>query len=101
MNKARQRTIVMAETTTPPNYLRIWYWLIGLALGSVLLSQLPLPHVIIVGLIFAAATAKAVLVALYYMHLRGEQLLIYSLALVPLVLLAPLLLVLLPDIAWR
>ena len=44
---------------------------------------------------------KAVLVALYYMHLRFERLLIYSLVLVPLAVFAILLLVLLPDIAWH
>jgi cytochrome c oxidase subunit 4 len=80
----------------------VWWWLVGLGLASVLVSTLlPVPHALVVGLIFAAAVVKAVLVALYYMHLRFERLLIYALVLVPLVFLAVLLLVLLPDIAWH
>ena len=70
--------------THHPNYVAIWYWLIGLALGSVLISALPLPHTVTLVIIFAAAFIKAWLVALYYMHLRFERLLIVSLVLVPL-----------------
>mgnify|MGYP001589066248 CR=1 FL=1 len=84
-----------------PNYVAVWYWLLGLALASVLVSALPLSRTFTVVLVFAAATVKALLVALYYMHLRFERWLIYTLALVPLVLLGVLLLVLLPEIASR
>ena len=56
-------------------------------------------HTFTVVLVFAAATVKALLVALYYMHLRFERRLVYALALVPLVLFGMLLLVLLPEIA--
>jgi cytochrome c oxidase subunit 4 len=81
-----------------PNYVTIWYWLVGLALVSVFSSALPLPHELVLVLIFSAALVKAVLVALYYMHLRFEQLLIYFLVLVPLVSFFILLLVLLADL---
>ena len=84
-----------------PNYVLVWYWLLGLALASVLVSALPLSHTFTVVLVFAAATAKAWLVALYYMHLRFERRLVYALVLVPLVLFGMLLLVLLPEIAYR
>lgn len=82
-----------------PNYVAIWYWLIGLALASVVVSALPLPHTVITAIIFAAALVKAVLVVLYYMHLRFERLLVYALLGVPLLFFAILVLVLLPDIA--
>ena len=81
-----------------PNYVAIWYWLVGLALVSVLSSALPLPHELVLVLIFTAAFVKAVLVALYYMHLRFEQLLIYVLVFAPLVSFVILVLVLLADI---
>lgn len=81
-----------------PNYVAIWYWLVGLALVSVLVSALPLPHALVLVLIFTAAFVKAVLVALYYMHLRFERLLIYFLVFVPLVSFVILLLVLISDI---
>ena len=64
-----------------------------------MISFLPLPHPLIIVLFFATPAVKAVLVALYYMHLRFERLLIHSLVLVPLAFFAILLLVLLPDIA--
>lgn len=86
---------------THPNYVAIWYWLVGLALVSVLLSALPIPHGLTLVIIFAVAFVKALLVALYYMHLRFEQLLIYSLVLVPLAFFLILLLVLVPDIAFH
>lgn len=90
---------MLGSEQTHPNYLAIWYWLVGLALVSVLVSALPLPHGLILVMIFAAAVVKALLVALYYMHLRFEQLLITSLVLVPLAFFLILLLVLFPDIA--
>jgi cytochrome c oxidase subunit 4 len=84
-----------------PNYVAIWYWLVGLALVSVLVSGLPLPHELVLVVIFAAAFVKAVLVALYYMHLRFEQLLIYFLVLVPLTSFIILVVVLLADITLQ
>ena len=91
----------MSGTRTHPNYVLVWYWLLGLALASVLVSALPVSHTFTVVLVFAAATVKAVLVALYYMHLRFERRLVYALVLVPLVLFGILLLVLVPEIARR
>ena len=91
----------MTMHTTPqqhPNYITIWYWLVGLVLVSVLISALPLPHGLVLALIFAAAVVKAALVALYYMHLRFEQLLIYALVFVPLMFFMLLVLVLFSDI---
>ncbi|MBM3224173.1 MAG: hypothetical protein FJZ47_10260 [Candidatus Tectomicrobia bacterium] len=83
------------------NYRLVLYWLLGLAIGSVLLSQLPLPHTFTVVLIFVAATVKAWLVVWYFMHLRFEHMLIPALILTPMLAFAILLLVLYPDIAWR
>ena len=85
------------QTHSHPNYVVIWYWLIGLALGSVIVSSLPLPHLLILVIIFAAAFVKAWLVALYYMHLRFERLLIFSLVVIPLAFFVILLLVLFYD----
>jgi cytochrome c oxidase subunit 4 len=83
-----------------PNYVAIWYWLVGLALISVLVSALPLPHGLVLVLIFAAAFTKAVLVALYYMHLRFERLLIFLLVFAPLLGFVILVLVLFADIKF-
>jgi caa(3)-type oxidase subunit IV len=83
-----------------PNYVVVWYWLIGLALVSVFSSALPIPHELGLVLIFAAALVKVVLVALYYMHLRFAQLLIYALVIVPLASFFVLVLVLFADITF-
>ncbi|MFQ5882902.1 MAG: cytochrome C oxidase subunit IV family protein [Candidatus Methylomirabilales bacterium] len=82
-----------------PNYLAVWLWLVGLVIASVAISSLPLPKAATVSLIFVVAGVKAVLVALNFMHLKFERLLIYSLAIVPLVLFFILTAVLFPDIA--
>jgi len=93
--------MTMIGERTHPNYVLVWYWLLGLALASVLVSALPLSHMFTIVLVFTAAMVKALLVALYYMHLRFERWLIYALALMPLVLFGILLLVLLPEMAGR
>ena len=84
-----------------PNYVLIWYWLIGLALVSVLLSALPIPQAATLFLIFTAACVKAVLVALYYMHLRFERVVIIALLLAPILLFIALLLVVFFDITLQ
>lgn len=84
-----------------PNYLAIWGWLMALAIISILLSRMPLAKWAIVALIFVLAAAKALLVAMNYMHLKYERLLIYGIALVPVVLAIGLMLVLFPDMVFR
>ena len=86
-----------AQPHPHPDYVTIWYWLVGLALGSVLVSALPLPHFVILVILFAAAFVKAWLVALYYMHLRFERWLILSLVVIPLAFFVILVLVLFYD----
>lgn len=89
----------MAHERVHPNYVVIWFWLVGLLIVSVGVAYLPIPTGIALVLIFAAAVVKAVLVALNYMHLKFEQLLIYAMAIVPLLIFLVLWLVLYPDIA--
>lgn len=88
----------MHEQHTPPPYVRIWYWLLGLALASVGVSALPLPPPVAVGLIFIAAAVKAWLVVVYYMHLKFERWPVYTLIAVPLLLCGVLVLVLIPEL---
>lgn len=84
-----------------PNYVAVWFWLVGLLLASVGVSYLGISPGIALTLIFAMAAIKAVLVALHYMHLRFENLLIYAVAIIPLILFFVLWVVLYPDIALR
>ena len=57
-------------------YLSIWGWLAGLMLLGVFLSEvpiLPIPRWGIVLIVLLLSSIKAVLVALYYMHLKMER----------------------------
>jgi len=88
----------MTTEQARPNYVAIWVWLVVLMLAGVLITLLPLDRSAVVGLIFAVATVKAVLIALNYMHLKSESWLIYALAIVPVLLVVAMILVLFPDI---
>ena len=66
-------------------YLIIWGWLAGLMLISVGLSELPLAKSTIVSLVLFLSTVKALLVALYYMHLKMDRRLLTLVATFPLV----------------
>ncbi|MBI3324531.1 MAG: cytochrome C oxidase subunit IV family protein [Candidatus Omnitrophica bacterium] len=71
---------------SPAKYLWIWVWLAGLMLLSVLVSELALPKRTIVLGVLMLSTIKAVLVGLYYMHLRFDRRWLTFLALFPVLL---------------
>ena len=80
----------MAGTVSPTRtYLAIWGWLAGLMLFGVALSLLPISKGLIVLIVLGLSSIKALLVALYYMHLKIDR------RLLVLVILAPLLLIVL------
>jgi caa(3)-type oxidase subunit IV len=85
------------DGTVYTHYFRIWVWLLGLMITSVVASFL-LPKSVALVLVFAVAWAKAVLVALYYMHLKYEKWQLAALVIIPLLLLIGLTLPLVPDI---
>ncbi|MBI3010042.1 MAG: cytochrome C oxidase subunit IV family protein [Candidatus Omnitrophica bacterium] len=76
-----------AAVPSPKLYLIIWFWLAGLMLLGVLLSELPISKSAIVTIILLLSSIKAILVSLYYMHLKADH------RLLAVVLLAPLLLI--------
>ncbi len=84
-----------------PNYTAVWMWLLalfGVGLGA---SLVPGARAVGLVVIFATAFAKALLVALNFMHLRFESGLIYAIALIPLVFAAILAVALFPDFVWH
>ncbi len=91
----------MATDKAHPNYVAIWVWLLALMGIGLAASAIPGARVIAVTIIFATATAKALLVALNFMHLRFEPRLIYAIAIVPVLLVVGLMLVLFPDFVAR
>ena len=73
----------------------------GPAGAGMMVFTLPIPRIPALLLIFGIAGFKATLVLRDYMHLKGEKILIYVIALTPLVLAIALALVLIPDIVFR
>ena len=70
-------------------YWIIWGWLAGLMLVSVILSELSILPFSPGGLalvVLTLSTIKALLVALYYMHLKADRRLLVFVALFPFVL---------------
>ena len=91
----------MAGGKTHPSYVKIWVWLLVLMAVSLVATLLPGGRPIAVTVIFAAAIAKALLVALNYMHLRFEPRLIYAIALIPVLFVLVLAATLFPDFVFR
>ncbi|MBI3615393.1 MAG: cytochrome C oxidase subunit IV family protein [Candidatus Omnitrophica bacterium] len=55
-------------------YFVIWIWLIVLLAAGTFISTLPISKTTAVGLILFVSLIKAILVALFYMHLKFERL---------------------------
>jgi cytochrome c oxidase subunit 4 len=76
------------STSSVRTYLAIWVCLAVLMLIGVVLSELPIPKTTIVLIVLALSSVKALLVALYYMHLKMDRRLLSLVALAPLLLIA-------------
>ena len=77
-----------AHQATTRTYMWIWVWLAGLMLVSVVLSEshlLPLSPAALVAIVLGLSTIKALLVALYYMHLKIDAGLLKFVAIFPLI----------------
>ena len=84
-----------------PNYWFIWVWLAVLTVVEVLIARTDLNKKAMILVLCVFAVAKALLVALYFMHLRYEWArgrIIYLLACAPFLLVLVITFGLLPDI---
>ncbi len=88
----------MTTAHTEPNYFGVFWWLLGLTILEVAVIYVPMARLIIVILLIGLALSKAVLVAMYFMHLKFERVTLGVIALTPLILCVFLILMLLPDI---
>jgi cytochrome c oxidase subunit IV len=62
------------DTHQIPNYMAIFWWLLGLTIVEVAWAIIPhRSELVLASGIVAMAIIKAVLVALYFMHLRFER----------------------------
>jgi caa(3)-type oxidase subunit IV len=62
------------EEHAVPNYMAIFWWLLGLTIAEIAWAVIPHhSELVLAGGIVALAIVKAVLVALYFMHLKFER----------------------------
>jgi len=80
-----------------PSYMAIFWYLAVLTVIEIAVIFAPLPRMTIGILLVALASAKATMVALYFMHLRVETKTLGYIALTPILIGTLLVLVLLPD----
>lgn len=74
----------MDDTGHHPRYMLIWVVLLVLTLAEVGYAFLPMSKLLLASGLIAMAVMKALLVALYFMHLRYEPKRLWVLAAAPL-----------------
>lgn len=84
-----------------PSYIAVFIYLAILTAVELAVYAAGLPQVPKVGLLVALAWAKAVLVAMYFMHLAMERRALALVALTPVILVTFLCFMLLPDLTTR
>ena len=83
-----------------PNYMLIFWWLLGLTVAELAAAAIPVgafPYIGKVFLLVGMALGKAALVGAYFMHLRFEKATLSMIAVTPLVICVFLLFMLFPD----
>jgi cytochrome c oxidase subunit 4 len=84
-----------------PNYMAVFVYLTVLTVLELVVYYLHMPKMVMISLLVALAWAKAVLVAMYFMHLAMEKRTLAVIALTPVVLVTFLCFMLLPDLTSR
>lgn len=92
-------TAAHKETHADPNYLAVFGWLFVLTALEVGVIYLPIPHLMIAAALVIMAVVKASLVAVYFMHLKFERVVIWWIAVIPAILCVFLILMLIPELA--
>ena len=90
-----------APHRTHPNYVGIFFVLIFFTALEIGVAYAPMAKPLMVVLLVLLAMTKALLVAMYYMHLRFEPRLLLLIVLSPFILALILTLALMPDIAFK
>ncbi len=86
---------------TARTYLAIYGWLIGLTILEVGVVLAGWPRGAIVTLLVSTALAKALLIALYFMHLKFDRPIVWLLPGIPVVLGIVFVLALFPDVVFH
>ena len=87
------------EAHAEPNYLAVFGWLFVLTVVEVGVIFLPIPKLAIAASLVILAAVKASLVAIYFMHLKFEKVVIWWIAVIPVILCVFLIFMLIPELA--
>jgi cytochrome c oxidase subunit 4 len=68
---------------THPNYMGVWWWLLGLTVLEVAVLYLPIAKGYQILLLVFLAVTKALLVAMFFMHLKFERVMLIAAVLYP------------------
>ena len=88
MAEAHAHAHEMAHDHPHPNYMAIFWWLLGITIAEVAITFVPMAYALLVVILMAMAFAKAILVALYFMHLKFDNKILTIIAAVPVILAA-------------
>ena len=92
-------TVAHNEAHAEPNYLAVFGWLFVLTVVEVGIIYLPIPQLMIAAGLVLLASVKAALVAIYFMHLKFEKVVIWWIAVIPAILCVFLIFMLIPELA--
>jgi cytochrome c oxidase subunit IV len=101
MSSAAAASPGMMTEHVEPNYIAIWIYLAILTALELVVAYAPIPKAAMVGLLIGLAWVKAVLVAMYFMHLAFERRTLAVIALTPIILITFLTFMLVPDLSTR
>jgi cytochrome c oxidase subunit IV len=76
----------VAHDAPHPNYMAIFWWLLGLTIAEVLVTYAGLSEAMLIVILLVMAFVKAALVALYFMHLKYDNKILMIIAVVPVIL---------------
>ncbi len=91
-------TAVHKEAHADPNYLAVFGWLFALTVIEVGVIYVPVSKLMIAAALVLLASVKAALVAIYFMHLKFEKVVIWWIAVIPAILCVFLIFMLLPEL---
>lgn len=74
-----------ARTHPRPNYAAVFFALLVLTLLEIFAANLAISKIVVIFILLSLAIVKAALVAMFYMHLRFEKVLLAVIAFAPLI----------------
>lgn len=91
----------MSDPKGTKKYFAVFGWLAALTVLEILSAASPISRIALILVLVATALSKALLIVLYFMHLRFESPLVWILPAVPVALAIFFVLMLFPDVVYH